>query len=1097
MDGGEQAAVQALRQRLQALSRPAEGKVWGPLEREFLPPSLSSTMQPKQAAHAPAGHDLESCRWERNKNLALLQLEAELKALRLECEERRTQPAAGHCQLEEHARHAYRLERAVALLRGSALRRLAAAVRLRSQGGAFIAWRDYTWCLRCRAIRIQQWEQRRLQLTFLHWRARVMLDRAAAKRQTTARRFRLGMLLLSWQAVANVQVALTRKQDVLCRRTKLRKLALALAAWRGISVQSQWREGRVKQALQCRQRHVFLACWRGWVNSSLQRQARQAACLAKMQRTRCRAVLMGWVQRAVAAQMRARRMQSLADRRNQHIVQACLRSWCHLAAAAVHLRMRIALRQVAWKQRTARLLLKAWQRAAHYLARLHVSAGRALQAHRGRLQAWAGWARRQAHTRHLLCARTSRRRAACQQACFNHWLHLSLAQRARRAGERWQAAQQAAGVAHQAQAASEVQLRSWTERASAAERHAGRLQQDALQAVPVAGGRLLSPDLRWREVTTSSGTLLPRARHSAICLAWQPDEDVGLGGAVAVFGGVAEERWLADVHVRAALATTPCLFMVALVLRAVYMFGGYRSSAGCLCELWAFRLDLQEWTQPVYTGVPPAARRGHVAVLVDSYLYVAAGFNGEQHYEDLHRLHLDTWHWEQVATCGPPPSARRSAAAHLLDGRFWVLHGGYNGRGHLADTHVLDMRTHTWAALEVAGGCVPFPRALHTLTPLAGRLLVVGGQGPAGAVASLAILENPAACEGVRLHHRWCSQQAELAQMQAQVAEKTARASLAQQAQQIAQQEAAQCRQCQEAAEQARRRAVLDLRTMHAKLDRERGRLAGAEAEAASLRGALACAERRAARARQGGLEAGQAAAQYRDAECAARMRAEHLERLLAQAQAKMAEAIAENVQQASMITDLQCQLSSVHAPGTSCHALSAEEATAQAHTLAVLESQVQAALQSAARNEQRAQDLEAQIQPQASRPQEACGEGTGGMGSGGAGGASEEVAALMADLRGKSLQLVSQQLWEALQRVIRADGQAAELRSRRDQLQARVEELLAENAVLQSRAGRAQYLRDEALSHARQVEHTMELEVHRLSEKQACRWTSFMCFPK
>lgn len=55
-----------------------------------------------------------------------------------------------------------------------------------------------------------------------------------------------------------------------------------------------------------------------------------------------------------------------------------------------------------------------------------------------------------------------------------------------------------------------------------------------------------------------------------------------------------------------------------------------------------------------------------------------------------------------------------------------ILFGGHNGTRHLADTHIFDFETRSWASLTIEG-TPPIPRDSHVSVVWNGSMYVFGG----------------------------------------------------------------------------------------------------------------------------------------------------------------------------------------------------------------------------------------------------------------------------------------------------------------------------------------------------------------------------------
>ncbi|KAF8071143.1 GPA3 [Scenedesmus sp. PABB004] len=299
--------------------------------------------------------------------------------------------------------------------------------------------------------------------------------------------------------------------------------------------------------------------------------------------------------------------------------------------------------------------------------------------------------------------------------------------------------------------------------------------------------------------------------------------------------------------------------------RSLVVFGGSGGREGCLGDVWVFSMDHQEWWAPsLGAGAPrPARRRSHAAAVLGGALWVHGGLGADGcHLSDLWRLDLTSWQWQKLAQhgrgAGPPP--RRAHVLEAVAGRFLLVHGGYSGTHELCgDTWSYDTHTGAWLDLRPAApasGTPPTGRALHTLTLLGTRLLLLGGQGGLGPVGGAALLECPAVMNGLRLqaalqasqgelvaaHASLAAARSSLASSQSELADAVRRlAALEQQQHELAGQRGAAQRECGRLEQQ--------LAAAQAAVAADAGRAAAAREQAAAL-------QRRLARARHGGEQA-------------------------------------------------------------------------------------------------------------------------------------------------------------------------------------------------------------------------------------------------
>ena len=86
----------------------------------------------------------------------------------------------------------------------------------------------------------------------------------------------------------------------------------------------------------------------------------------------------------------------------------------------------------------------------------------------------------------------------------------------------------------------------------------------------------------------------------------------------------------------------------------------------------------------------PVARGYHSAVLVNRYILIYAGYNGEYILGDLVALDTTTFTWSVPDSCSGHFPAARNAHSMTLVGSELFLFGGYNGTRDTNDLHVLE-----------------------------------------------------------------------------------------------------------------------------------------------------------------------------------------------------------------------------------------------------------------------------------------------------------------------------------------------------------------------------------------------------------------------
>ncbi|KAK3012424.1 hypothetical protein RJ639_011450 [Escallonia herrerae] len=159
---------------------------------------------------------------------------------------------------------------------------------------------------------------------------------------------------------------------------------------------------------------------------------------------------------------------------------------------------------------------------------------------------------------------------------------------------------------------------------------------------------------------------------------------------------------------------------------------------GHLCALHTFSSheDNRKWFQPECTGVGsdgqvgPSPRAFHIAIAIDSHMFIFGGRSGSKRLGDFWVLDTakDIWQWSELTSFGDLPSPRDFVAASAIGNRKIVMYGGWDGKRWLSDVYILDTISLEWMELPVSGALPP-PRCGHTATMIEKRLLVYGGRG--------------------------------------------------------------------------------------------------------------------------------------------------------------------------------------------------------------------------------------------------------------------------------------------------------------------------------------------------------------------------------
>ncbi|KAK3034471.1 hypothetical protein RJ639_033327 [Escallonia herrerae] len=170
----------------------------------------------------------------------------------------------------------------------------------------------------------------------------------------------------------------------------------------------------------------------------------------------------------------------------------------------------------------------------------------------------------------------------------------------------------------------------------------------------------------------------------------------------------------------------------------IILFGGLVDKK-FLSDITVYDIDNRKWFRPECTGVGsdgqvrPSPRAFHIAIAIDSHMFIFGGRSGSKRLGDFWVLDTDIWQWSELTSFGDLPSPRDFAAASAIGNRKIVMYGGWDGKRWLSDVYILDTISLEWMELPVSGALPP-PRCGHTATMIEKRLLVYGGRGGGGPI---------------------------------------------------------------------------------------------------------------------------------------------------------------------------------------------------------------------------------------------------------------------------------------------------------------------------------------------------------------------------
>ena len=161
----------------------------------------------------------------------------------------------------------------------------------------------------------------------------------------------------------------------------------------------------------------------------------------------------------------------------------------------------------------------------------------------------------------------------------------------------------------------------------------------------------------------------------------------------------------------------------------LFFFGGYQRKRGhYFNDLFYFDLDQKTWSGIQTTGDQPKARTDHTVVLYDGSIYVFAGYDGRQRFNDLWRCTLKDkkFKWKQVQTAGTQPLNRFGHAAVVCNNSMFVI-GGWNGHDTMDDIYQYSFPSKLWFEIRRLKGVRPKPRYRHSAVVMNSTIFIFGG----------------------------------------------------------------------------------------------------------------------------------------------------------------------------------------------------------------------------------------------------------------------------------------------------------------------------------------------------------------------------------
>lgn len=149
----------------------------------------------------------------------------------------------------------------------------------------------------------------------------------------------------------------------------------------------------------------------------------------------------------------------------------------------------------------------------------------------------------------------------------------------------------------------------------------------------------------------------------------------------------------------------------------LYVFGGDNGKK-MLNDLLRFDVKEKSWGRAFTTGLAPAPRYHHSAVVLDGSMFIFGGYTGDipsnsnlTNKNDLFEYKFTTGQWVEWRFEGRRPVARAAHGAAVYDNKLWIF-AGYDGNARLNDMWTVsllgDARSpHTWEEVNQTGDIPP------------------------------------------------------------------------------------------------------------------------------------------------------------------------------------------------------------------------------------------------------------------------------------------------------------------------------------------------------------------------------------------------------
>merc|ERR1712159_448100 len=235
----------------------------------------------------------------------------------------------------------------------------------------------------------------------------------------------------------------------------------------------------------------------------------------------------------------------------------------------------------------------------------------------------------------------------------------------------------------------------------------------------------------WEEPPTSGDVPTARALHSSVVTGTELMLWAGYDGETPFedFWSLDLTSWKWSQPQLSGTAPSPREGHTATLIDSEIVFFGGADGNQWFNDLHLLDKDQLSWSRPRARGIAPKPREGHTATAYgENKIIVFGGTNGEECFNEVHEFDTSELMWNTLKTQGAPPAPRVFHTATLMAQNQLYIFAGHNGEDRFNDLFRLDLKALSWHTVP-ASGFAPTPRLCHSSTSFPGssKTWVVGG----------------------------------------------------------------------------------------------------------------------------------------------------------------------------------------------------------------------------------------------------------------------------------------------------------------------------------------------------------------------------------